>query len=237
MKYVGSKNRHAKYILPIVTRDRRSDQAYVEPFVGGASVLCQVDGLRIAGDLHAPLISMWQAVASGWNPRSEEMELNAEFYANAKIRAKCGDLSPIVAFMGFSLSFGGKWFGGFRKDNKGRRDYVAEALRAADDQFPRLHGVAFHRCSYEHLPIPSRSIIYCDPPYRGTMGYSTGNFDHDVFWEWCRRARAAGHDVFVSEYAAPSDFECVWERAVKNTLDRDTGAKSGVERLFKPGGR
>lgn len=35
MKYVGSKNRHAKEILPIILKDRKPDQWYVEPFVGG----------------------------------------------------------------------------------------------------------------------------------------------------------------------------------------------------------
>lgn len=234
MKYVGSKGRHVRSILPIVLRNRRADQAYVEPFVGGASMLSAVDGRRIAGDLHAPLIAMWQAVSRGWSPRSHSEALDSELYAQCKLRAKQGSLDPIDAFMGFSLSFGGKWFGGFRNDPSGRRDYAAEALRAADDQFPRLVGVDFHHSSYEDLPIPDRSIIYCDPPYRGTLGYATGAFNHDAFWRWCRAKRSEDHEIFVSEYSAPSDFECVWEKAVKSTLDRDTGAKSAIERLYRP---
>lgn len=35
MKYMGSKNRIAKEILPIILRDRKPNQWYVEPFVGG----------------------------------------------------------------------------------------------------------------------------------------------------------------------------------------------------------
>lgn len=145
MKYVGSKGKHARSILPIVLRDRRADQAYVEPFVGGASMLSAVSGRRIAGDLHAPLIAMWQAVARGWSPRSHQEVLDSKLYARCKLLAKQGSLDPIVAFMGFSLSFGGKWFGGFRNDPSGRRDYVAEALRAADDQFPRSSVSRDHR--------------------------------------------------------------------------------------------
>ena len=36
MKYMGSKNRIAKYILPIMLKDRKPNQYWVEPFVGGA---------------------------------------------------------------------------------------------------------------------------------------------------------------------------------------------------------
>lgn len=35
MKYMGSKARIAKYILPIIIKDRKENQWYVEPFVGG----------------------------------------------------------------------------------------------------------------------------------------------------------------------------------------------------------
>ena len=35
MKYLGSKNKIAKYILPIILKDRTEGQYYVEPFMGG----------------------------------------------------------------------------------------------------------------------------------------------------------------------------------------------------------
>lgn len=43
------------------------------------------------------------------------------------------------------------------------------------------------------------------------LEYSTSkNFDHDKFWQWGRDMSIVGHTVFVSEYNAPADFECVW---------------------------
>lgn len=36
MKYMGSKARHAKELLPIILANRKQGQWYVEPFVGGA---------------------------------------------------------------------------------------------------------------------------------------------------------------------------------------------------------
>ena len=35
MKYMGSKARIANEILPIILKDRKDGQFYVEPFVGG----------------------------------------------------------------------------------------------------------------------------------------------------------------------------------------------------------
>ena len=50
MKYMGSKNRIAKEILPIILKDRKENQYYVEPFCGGLGTFDKVSGLRIAND-------------------------------------------------------------------------------------------------------------------------------------------------------------------------------------------
>ncbi len=49
MKYLGSKNRIAKYILPIMLNNRHC-RTWVEPFVGGANTIDKVDGKRIGND-------------------------------------------------------------------------------------------------------------------------------------------------------------------------------------------
>ena len=40
-----------------------------------------------------------------------------------------------------------------------------------------------------------------------------------------------GHKVFVSEYNAPKDFVCVWERQVTNSMNPKITYKP-IERLF-----
>jgi DNA adenine methylase len=239
MKYVGSKGRHAKQILPIILAGRKDGQAYVEPFVGGANTLQHVTGRRIAGDVHLYLIAMWKAVSAGWNcPHSSRMT-EAAYNSYKSMRnfpvtdLSLDNMAAECGFIGFAMSYGGKWFGGYRRDPSGKRDYAAEAIRSAEKEFPKLRGVEFHHCSYDALPIPPNSIIYCDPPYANSQGYSTGSFDTESFWQWVRDMSAQGHTVFVSEYEAPEDFVCVWERAVNNTLAKDTGSKKAVERLFR----
>lgn len=232
MKYMGSKARHAKELLPIILADRKPGQWYVEPFVGGANMIDKVDGNRIGNDFHPHLISLWQCVSEGWTPPDLVSEETYKWTQQHKI------VAPLTGYIGFAMSFGGKWFGGYRRDKVGidrtenEKFQSAQSKRSADKQFPKLLGVDFRCGSYLDLEIPPNSIIYCDPPYAGTTKYATGSFDHDQFWAWCNEKVNEGHTVFVSEYNAPDDWQCVWEKKVNNTLDKDTGSKQGVEKLF-----
>ena len=49
MKYLGSKNRIAKEILPIMLK-YRGERVWVEPFVGGANMIDKVHGHKIGCD-------------------------------------------------------------------------------------------------------------------------------------------------------------------------------------------
>lgn len=230
MKYMGSKARHARELLPIILADRKPDQFYVEPFVGGANMIDKVDGPRIGSDAHPQLIALWKAVAEGWTPPNIVSEY--EYSICKKVQVATAH----VGFVGFGCSYSGKWFGGYARGNdvNGKpRNYAAESARNIMNQAEGLRGVEFRNQSYADLDIPANSIIYCDPPYAGTTKYATGGFDHAEFWQWCDDRHDEGHTVFVSEYAAPSHWGCVWEKRVNNTLTKNTGSKQGVERLFR----
>ena len=58
MKYMGSKNRIAKDILPIILKDRTPKQWYIEPFCGGLGTLDKVTSNRIASDKNKYIIEM-----------------------------------------------------------------------------------------------------------------------------------------------------------------------------------
>jgi len=229
MKYLGSKNRIAKHILPIILKNRKEGQFYVEPFCGGCNSLDKVTGNRIGNDSNEYLIAMFKALGNGWMPPEVVTE---DLYSMVK---SCPDgYNPwMVGFVGFCCSFGSKWFGGYArgKNSKGMpRNYASESKRYLLNQAPLLDGVIFHSGSYDAFPIPSNSIIYCDPPYAGTTGYRD-KFDHAKFWQWCREKKAEGHAVFVSEYNAPEDFTCVWSGEQTTTVSRGEGKKA-IEKLF-----
>lgn len=61
---------------------------------------------------------------------------------------------------------------------------------------------------YRDIVIPDQAVVYCDPPYEGTSEYREGGFNHAEFWEWVRVA-SKKNVVYVSEYAAPSDFKLI----------------------------
>ena len=68
MKYVGSKNRISKYIVPIIQDyiDKNNISVYYEPFVGGANLIDKIKCKnRIGNDAHRELIHMWNALRGG----------------------------------------------------------------------------------------------------------------------------------------------------------------------------
>jgi len=231
MKYMGSKARIAKHILPIILADREKGQWYVEPFVGGANMIDKVDGNRIGSDVNHYLIEALKLIQ--FDPSllpNNNIYFNENDYQYAKKYGMESD--GMQGYVGFALSYSGKWWGGWCRDGKNKRDYVAEAFRNAKKQSPKLKGIIFKISNYFDLVLPQKSVIYCDPPYKGATKYKD-NFDHSRFWQWCRNKAEQGHTLFVSEYNAPDDFECVWQKEIVSSLTKNTGAKKGIEKLFK----
>lgn len=62
MRFQGGKSKIAKHIAAVI--NAQPGDVYVEPFVGGASVLALVDKpVRLASDCHPELIAMWQGAS------------------------------------------------------------------------------------------------------------------------------------------------------------------------------
>ena len=228
MQYMGSKNKIAKHLLPFILERLKPDQHYVEPFVGGANMMDKVDHpFRIGADLNYHLIEMWRALQKGWQP-----PLNISKADHTYLKAAQDIEDPaLVAFVGFLCSFGGRWFCSYSTNRKGD-NYADRGSRMLKKQIPHLKDVDFRFCSYQDLEIPEKSLIYCDPPYRGTGAYKMG-FDNDLFWQWCREKTTEGHTVLISEYSAPADFECLLEIEHYSAFNPDKSkTKKTSEKLF-----
>lgn len=227
MKYVGSKARFAKEILPIVLAGRTSE-LYVEPFVGGGNSFHLVNGPKWGNDVNADVVAMLEAVGGGWVPPGDVSE---DDYTEARL----GGREPHVrGFIGVGCSYSGKFFGGYargRAADGSDRNYARESRDNVLRQASGLAGARWSSLRYWELDIPDGSFVYCDPPYAGVTGYGAV-FDSVKFWEWaeCLSVRCR---VFVSEYSAPSGWACVWSAATASSLDRDRGSKRSVERLFR----
>lgn len=236
MKYMGSKSRHAKHILPIILKDRKPDQWYVEPFVGGANVIDKVEGNRIGADINHYVIAMLDALSKGWNP---PQEIDKQTYSKHRQMYYQSDMTEphLTGYIGVNGSYNGRFYdGGYAGvtpiKSGGFRNYPLEAYNNVMKQAPLLFGVKFECCSYLDLGMPDNSIVYCDPPYQNSKEYRAGSVLPDEFWKWCREKKAEGHTIFVSEYNAPDDFTCVWDKQVNSSLTKNTSAKKAVEKLF-----
>lgn len=231
MRYMGSKRRIAKYILPIILANRQEGQWYVEPFCGGCNTLIHVPNPRLASDKCEYLIEMFRAAEAGWRP--PEYVSNEEYnFVNKNLNIN----KILTGYVKHFLSFGGRWDGGYARALRGTdiNQIPIETYRKAIQEFSLLSDCIFKHCDYYQLDLPPNSIIYCDPPYKGTKKYRF-KFDYDAFWQWCRDKHKEGHTIFISEYNAPDDFVCVWEKEQKcniNNIGATTRTKISIERLF-----
>lgn len=224
MKYFGGKVRLGLQLADIINEIRLAD-SYHEPFCGMYSVGRHIKTRERSGaDAHPDLVLLLKAVQDGWvGPQNI-----SEFTYNI---CKKSSPSALRAFVGFGCSFGGKFFGGYARDRT-KRNYAKNASRSLKKLSSTLRGVHFYQQDYLAY-MGGADIIYCDPPYRGTTGFSHGKFDSNTFWEWVRGLSKRAI-VLVSEYEAPDDFEVVWQKPVKTDMNSKTGQKlSRIESLFK----
>ena len=232
MKYIGSKDRIAKHLIPIILKDRKPEQWYVEPFVGGANMINKIKGNRLGSDSNEHLISLLIELQKGWNPIKEvTKDLFYDVRNNPENYEK-----HIVAYIEILFTFGATWGRGFvgnvnDKVCKGR-DRIGEGYRNALKTQKEIKGIKFIHSSYQDLEMPPNSLIYCDPPYENTTSYKD-KFNHSDFWQWCREMKKQGHRVFVSEYNAPEDFKCIFELEQKTPISKTSKSKlKKIEKLF-----
>lgn len=231
MKYVGSKNRLAKELVPIIQSYITDDtKGYLEPFVGGANMIDKIEcDNKFGCDIHEELIELLKYIQNTNNilPTTiKEEEYN-------KVRLNKDKYEKwYVGFIGFCATFGAKYFGGyargFKEDKITPRDIPAESIRNIEKQRKNLQNIKFKCCSYDEINKNIKDfVIYCDPPYKGTLKYTT-DFDYDKFYKWCKEM-SKNNIVLISEYWMPEEFECIWEK--KTTVRIDSNKKSKDKKM------
>lgn len=170
---------------------------------------------------------MLQSVQAGYE-LPESITLEQYQY----IREHKDDDKALAGFVGFGCSFGGKWFGGYARNATGT-NYALQSKRSLLKDMATLHDAEFICNDYRKVCIPPGAVIYADPPYNNTTGYSGDHFDSEQFWVAMRLLADTVHTVFISEQEAPPDFECIWEQSFTRTLDRNKSNQFKVtEKLF-----
>jgi DNA adenine methylase len=223
MKYVGGKHGIGKRIAHFLVNqcNAASVNGYLEPFCGSLGVFKHMTDKEyknyIASDKQADLIEMWKKLQK--NTLHIPKNISEEEYNRLK-NAKSPNAMKAVA--GFGLSFGGKYFAGYSQKWAGKsgRNFLNEFKNSIEKIKPTIQkkNVVFYNKSYTDF-TPHNMLIYCDPPYKSTQGYSTGDFDHELFWDTMRKW-SKDNCVFISEESAPSDFKVVFKISKRRTLDK-----------------
>ena len=96
------------------------------------------------------------------------------------------------------------------------------------ERIQQLQHLVITNKSYDEIKITTpleETIVYCDPPYRGTTKYVSGEFDFKKFDEWFRNLPCTG---ILSEYNSPhKEVEMI--RIIKRSLM----AQGGTEIKYK----
>ncbi len=234
MQYMGGKAKIARRVVQAILDDTPHRKNWFEPFVGGGNVLEHAAPhftRSVAMDAHPDLILMWQAVAAGHSP--------PEFIGKQQyVELRNEEPSALRGFAGFGASFGGKWFGGYgvspRDGAVCRASYRSVTRQGV---VFRERGTVFLRGLFGSLTPPPGTVVYCDPPYANTTGYSTGDFDHGLFYKTLLTWSQSGCAVYVSEYTAPEDvpYAVIWSRDKRNVLEAGDNQRTVTEHLFRIG--
>ena len=231
MKYVGSKNRLAKELTPIIQSYITDDtKGYLEPFVGGANMIDKIEcNNKFGCDIHEELIELLKYIQNTNNVLPTT--ITEEEYNKVRLNKDKYE-KWYIGFIGFCATFGAKYFGGyargFKEDKITPRDIPAESIRNIEKQRKNLQNIKFKCCSYDEINKNIKDfVIYCDPPYKGTLKYTT-DFDYDKFYKWCKEM-SKNNIVLISEYWMPEEFECIWEK--KTTVRIDSNKKSKDKKM------
>ncbi len=199
----------------------------MEPFCGACWVT-QYLKPATASDISAPLILLHQSIQNGWEPPDFVSE---EEYKELHQAYKEGEINPLIGFVGYGLSWGGKWWGGYARSSCGVRVYCLEAKNSLLKKHDKLKDIKFVHANYKNLE-PKNLLIYCDPPYQNTTGYGP-DWDSNLFWK-IMRIWSQTNTVIISEYSAPNDFKIIW--AHQHFSFKGRNSQPTTERLFEYNG-
>ena len=153
--YQGSKNRIAKYIVPIIQKyiEDNNIETYIEPFVGGANIIDKIQCKnRIGADINDELIALLKYVQENPTIPIAPDECSFEHYADVRKNRKIGGekySKEYTALIGYCASYGGRYYdGGFARNSRSddRNSSTIKYLNNLNNlkkQAPSLKNISF----------------------------------------------------------------------------------------------
>ena len=238
MRYQGSKAKLSKKINELVMTAYREGMLYIEPFAGGCNSFSRVPiSRKLACDSNRYIIALWNGIKDGTFEIPEYVTKEMYDDVRESYRNEDGRYSDaMIGYVSVCCSYGGGFWNGYAHYNpKKHENHIEEAKNGLLRQISGFYGLQdsiFLCSSYESLtePFTEECFVYCDPPYADTKKYKD-DFDSEMFWNWCRDVVSVGKSiVMVSEYNAPSDFVCIYEKGMQDGMSYGNGTKT--EKIF-----
>ena len=212
IKWVGSKAKILKELLPVIRENIDKYDYYIEPFVGGGSVFLNLINeskcIFVLNDKNRYLIEMFLAIRDNVDElivllKQAEDEYNSSedkktLHYNKRNEfneSKDYSLQTIVLFMTLIKT---NWYGLYRVGSTGKYNTpfgfakhlnfnVANIKKVSELLNKNKDRIIFENKDYQDILDEYKDkscLIYFDPPYYKThVSYSKDNFDHEKFAE------------------------------------------------------
>lgn len=233
MVYMGSKNRIAKYIIPIIQKylKEKNYNVYFEPFVGGANMIDKVEcEIRIGCDINKSLIELikhfQKTVEPLWIPSKAVWYEYWEKYKNGEYK------DWRIGYCGAIASFSGKYFGSYGTENDYKKYRIKCCYNNFIKQLPNIKDVIFSAQNYTDINLPEYSVVYLDPPYGQSTKYGSVKWDAVEFYKWIDNIDKTNKVILLSTVDdLPSDkFELLWSKELSHQLSKNR--HEVIEKLY-----
>lgn len=244
--YQGSKNRLAKYIIPLLNKLIQANGCtlFIDACCGGANIIANtkypiVCKTKYAFDNNKYLIALFDKVK--FDDLDTYIEVDENKYKEVKQDLLLGNNTYedwYYGYVGFLFSYGTVFMDSYARgnDNKGNpRNMGKERYTNLFNQKEALKDTIFTVQNIFDINLDKLNknmLIYIDPPYKDTKQYNRQKFDTEKFWNLVREM-SKRCIVVVSEYEAPNDFITIWEKELLQNINRKAlDRQKATEKLF-----
>lgn len=235
MKYMGSKRFMVSEITDIIhtVRNLTGIKNYYELFMGGANVIENINiENRLGNDLNKYLISFIEYIRTNGVECLPE-SISKEIYFDVNENTDKYDNWFVFWVMNFG-SFNSQWGKGYGAeiiDKYGKKyNKMIEAKNSLRTEVNKLNGFDLTNLDYKQVEIQPNSIIYLDPPYKGTVQYKGAGteFNHKEFYDYAIEL-SKNNFVLISEYMMPRQFKAIkWVNKSNSMIGKNIGEIEGL---------
>lgn len=242
--YQGSKNRLAKYIIPILNKliKENNCEIFIDACCGGANIIANtkypiICNKKYGFDNNKSLIALFDKIKFD---NLEYIHIDENEYKKVKQDFLLGNNTYedwYYGYVGFLFSYGGLFWGVYARgtDAKGNpRNMGRERYNNLINQKEALKDTIFTIQNIFDINLDKLNknmLIYIDPPYKDTKQYNKQKFDTEKFWNLVREM-SKRCIVVVSEYEAPNDFITIWEKEIVQNINKRLDTNTQLEKLF-----